>query len=1042
MRNLERVDRWLGASCGLLALIVYLATIHVFPHPGEPARQLAQHLGLVPQSAATHPLWGFLVKLVALVPLGTISLRVALLSAVCGGLATWLMYHVVARSTFAAIEVESSNEFRARIASCLAGIAAALFLSFCAPIWVISNRAHPAAMDTLLLLLCVRLLLSYLFSGIPRLALGFAFACGVAIVENSTLIIAAPFMGLVLLWAMWRNDALKPSLLARTVLLGVLGSGLYVIAAWAYRRTQGYELYGYANLWQVIRSTWREQYHLLLRSVPKTGWLLVGVSTVVPWLAALAVARRALNGEREWTYYILHLAMTAIALGVLFNVRFAPWPLFRFSRMLVTPYLLAASLYGYLAAYWCLLFAEEGGGLKGNAVIPSLNFCLWVGLTLTAALRNKADAKGFELREIGRYTRAIVESLSGRPWLVTHGIFDDSILLAAYDLRQEVIPLDLGKSRNSIYLDYVAGSFSQPRLRNLAQIGIMPLLQGWLDSDEDVTRKLAVLVLPDLWFGSGHIPIPHGMVFCGGKPDEHYDPASLLDFHRQFWSRLRPEQSPAGRQDPLLGALLSDLHRQVSMAANNLGVFLEDIGDQNGALEAYLKAREYNPANLSVLLNLSMLVEKGVGKEQAESVRRDLKTVRSQRKKATDAWSLAQYDGYVRHWEAYMQIGRTWQLSGEPGLAAGAFKRALDLCPPEKKVEAKLALAGALLARNRERESEQLYHEILHKQPGNGDALLGLIRACLRKGQLNKARELLAEAEKVGVAFTVLSGAWATLHRLEGDLGGSRNVLEKAVVANPNDLESWTMLAEVLFRLNDEKNLETVLGKIEELEGGKGVVMALRAVQAFQKGDWEKSRKLLEEAVRLRPFDSQLYEMLARVEYAAGNWDRARDHALSILRLDPDSAPGNYILGNLQARVGRLELAADALLHSVERKETPEALNDLAWVLQEQGLYQEAEERVRAALRLDDQRYQTWDTLGVILLKVGRLVEAGKALERSLELRPDEPTVLLHMLELETARGEGEKARNLLRMLAEQESKLSADDQQKLNKLRQIAEKL
>ncbi|MCX7590942.1 MAG: tetratricopeptide repeat protein, partial [Kiritimatiellae bacterium] len=907
------------------------------------------------------------------------------------------------------------------------------------------------AFEAVLLLLCARFFLSYALHGQSHYAVLLALACGVGIVESPTIIVFAPLFGISLLFAMWHHNSLRVVPLLKPIIAAVVGLSTYLLAAWWYYHTEGYQLYNYSGFWQIIWSTWREQYHVLLRNLPKTGWLLVGLTTAVPWLISLLVARRALNEEKDWTYYILHVAITLVAFGVLFNIRFAPWPLFGFSRLLVTPYILAAGLYGYLAAYWFLLFSgghreeESQRRVRVGWTAAWLGGCVWMGMTILAAFKNGTDAHQGEIDEVGLHARTIVENLEGRPWLVTHGVLDDNILLAAYDTRRKVVALDLSKGQNPIYLRYIAQMFSEPRLRNLATAGIMPLVQGWLKYDEQVTKKLAMLIMPDLWSSAGFTTVPNCTVFLGAKQADRPDPNVLLVKHRQFWEKLRFKPATGeGEHAVLLRAFASESRRQLSMVANNLGVVLEDLGDENGALEAYSRARELNPANLSALYNLSLLLEKKGAGDQLENVRKGLAALEQEKGRWDEIWSLVQYDGYVRHPEAFVQIGSTWEVSGHAELAAWAFRRALMLSPEAAKPAIKVRLAGVLLRTNRRTEAEETYLDVLRNNPTRMEALLGLAHLNTLKSDFRTARELLGRAETVAGDSPDFWFERALLEEREGNLREARGLLEKVIQTHPDHRGALLALASLLVKEGSERPVfEGVLEKIEALDQGTVLALLLRAEQAFQRKDLKGCRKLLEEAIRLaKSPNPRIIEMLARIDYMEGKYESAEQHALRLVQLDPDSTAGNYIRGHLQARRGELDLAEDSLRHSLETAETPEAWNDLAWVLQEKGKGQEAEECAKRALKLDDKRYQTWDTLGVILMKLGRLSEAEQALDQSLRLFDGDPTVLLHMVELRIDQRDGKRAREILRTLVEKEASLSETDRRKLAELRQNAEKL
>ena len=72
-------------------------------------------------------------------------------------------------------------------------------------------------------------------------------------------------------------------------------------------------------------------------------------------------------------------------------------------------------------------------------------------------------------------------------------------------------------------------------------------------------------------------------------------------------------------------------------------------------------------------------------------------------------WSLARHSGYVRMPQAYADLGWTWALSGQPGLAVAGLRKAMELMPEGHRSQLKQTLAGLYLAQEDDARSAALY---------------------------------------------------------------------------------------------------------------------------------------------------------------------------------------------------------------------------------------------------------------------------------------------------------------------------------------------
>jgi Flp pilus assembly protein TadD len=164
-----------------------------------------------------------------------------------------------------------------------------------------------------------------------------------------------------------------------------------------------------------------------------------------------------------------------------------------------------------------------------------------------------------------------------------------------------------------------------------------------------------------------------------------------------------------------------------------------------------------------------------------------------------------------------------------------------------------------------------------------------------------------------------------------------------------------------------------------------------------------------------------------RLEIAAGALDDAVHRATMILQSDPGDALANYIMGVSLMLRDEDELAEAALRRSLERARSPEAANDLAWLLVRREKTAEAEALAREAVALRPGMYQAWDTLGKVLIARDDLEGAEQALEKALAMSEHSMSPFLHMAEVQLLKGDPRYARELLGIVEEKQGRLSSE---------------
>jgi predicted Zn-dependent protease len=379
-------------------------------------------------------------------------------------------------------------------------------------------------------------------------------------------------------------------------------------------------------------------------------------------------------------------------------------------------------------------------------------------------------------------------------------------------------------------------------------------------------------------------------------------------------------------------------------------------------------------------------------------------------------------------------MGMVWALSGEPGMAVAGFKKAIEL-EPGARDQLTYGLAAAYLAQDQSREGESLYRGLLEKNPDDVRALVGLARLLALGGKYEDAGAMLDRAGKAGVSKSRIAMEYAALHLAAGDLPRARIALQELTDLKPDMSTAWAMLAAVLLQQKDTKALEECERKLERIKEKDFIVLFVLGQIAIQKADYGNARVLFDKAQALRPSNQLVLEQLLRLDLRENREDLAGLHVRSLLLLDPEHPFANQILGSLQSKRQEYALAENSLRKSVEHQRTPEALNDLAWVLQERGSLDEAETLVREAIKGNDLTHSMWDTLGVILMKRGVLAEAESALKKSVSLYSDDLGVQVHLAELYEKKGDMKLAVSLAETLLARGSELSLSDREKMRKL-------
>ena len=1061
--NMRKTHNLITVGVGIVALIVYVMTLSYGVYPGESAQLTAQAAGLDDAVLPLHPVWSWIASKIAGCRFGGLALRLNLFSMLCTVLSGVLLYRIMSFFIKDTITEEYSVEYAERTAM-LSGVVTTAAYLFSMPVWQSAIRLQYQSFDMLLLFASVAALILYARKANIFTFLLFVLLFGCGLAESSMFFAVSPIIGGLIVYILYKNNIWSvkraAAFLFSLVFIGLLG--YYLACRSFYLSNVGtLEFSGWSDVFrQVLRSHVNEY----STALPRVSWLVILLTGFIPWFAGMFASFRALNNERSWSEYMLHLAMTVFTVLGLANTPVSPWAILSpTGRLPVVYYTMIAMTAGYLFAYWYLMLKvkRHKRGSEVNAKTKAAGE--WMGLLLAyplavfvalVAVINAFDCRGSRGAFADLCAEEIISRLGERNWFIADGALDAHLRIVALEKNRKLNMICLQRDMDETYLNRISKTIEKEKLfegqklkkmQHTLELGILPFLQDWFESDKDIASKVAVFGVPDFWYSGNSTPNPE-FFFFGGISNVLVEAESpRYGEYRKFWDKMMavlPKADKSELVDPVIRSR-ENLRRHLGFVANNFGVLQEDAAAElrrrnpedprivkleESAYRTYNEIREkIAPDNVSAMFNRFEMARRGVdiASAQKDVIERELKDFVTSVKHRYPLYSLSRIYGYVRSPELFARLGWGWALSGQTGAALAGIRSAVHLLPNEKHAAVLSSLANIYRLSGEQEKSESTYRRMLEENPEDEAAMLGLVRLSVQKGSLEQARSWLEKAAKNNKSRGALGVEWATIHIMNGDIARARVALQEATDMQPKNLRAWAMLAMVQIQQNELDEVETVtLPKMESIAGTTNnyylqiglAQLAMRRTDGL-KGDnllamQRKARSHFIRASGLRPDIVGVKDMILRLDMAMNDRKDGELHARQVLRVDRRHALANYILGSLRLQEGEYGEAEDFLRRSVESSPSSAALNDLAEVLRRIRRYEDAERFARQAVEKAPNLYVAWETLGVIILeRGGDLGEARKCVEKAIGIFKEDwrlqislARILLKMQEVEQAR--------------------------------------
>jgi tetratricopeptide (TPR) repeat protein len=1044
------IDLWSTVLTGAV-LVVYIAMASGSATPGRSADLITKALALEPRLSPASSIWFALAYPLTLLPKAVLALN--LFSALCAAVCVYLTGSILRKVVMMwSAEKMMSKEDGARLAR-IASLTGSTALALCPPFWSAALRADTGTFDTLLLLIWFTLCIRYVMTlRIPWAYAVMAWA-GIGATQSVAFLWLAPLALLSFFGLLDRAIRVRVRGMAQlTAFLVIPYLVITVLQSLCYMGTEGHRLTGSLSLMKVAIELGWGQLLMMRQCVTTDGWLLGFLVVIAPWLACTGLMLRPQRKRNELKRGTvserpaLHTMATIMALGVFLDAPFSVWSIYGDSISWLTPVALSALAFGWLAAYW-YRFAMRLPNWRlwrnPSILLPVRHVALAVTILILVkgTFGNAPNESKLMRTVVSAYVGSVVDAVGARPWLVTDGSLDSPILIDAHTKGLSLRTLNIMRMSDGLYREYMASRFSDAQVSNACLIGNTPLVRAWFGRGTNVADQVAVFTLPDLWYAAELQPEPNGLIFLGGSsmgakasaPDEAWAR------NTNVWARLEPLLTACKSDPAAVEAFRKNSRRHMSFVANNMGVWLEDCGKPDLARQAYMLARQYEPYNVSALLNLGLLVQHKAFTNDAPAILAELKSLK-EAKPTFDWWPLTRQYGYVRQAEAYAAMGLAWSLSGQPGITAVELNRALELSAAETNTQEVEALLAKIYAKEGQiEESRIIYERRLAARPDDRLAMIGLAQLALATNDTAAASAWLQRVDKTGQLKDGIDLVMANLYRRVGDLGRARVLTQAAIDRSYDNLSAWAIMAGVALEQKDAKAIDLCLREIHRLEKGRnfnGVLV--EAFQALDKGDAPQARMLFDEALRIRPKSIDAMERVLRLDMMLGPRDTTPALARFLILIDSRNALAHYVLGVLHVRANEWASARPWLEKSVSLSPTAEALNDLAWVLMQQNELGLAEQHARDAVKRMPTNDAAWDTLGVILAEARRYDEAVASLERAISLRGRQPVLLAHLARVRIGQGNKPEALLLLQEAGSVKRALIPQEEEEIRAVRQL----
>lgn len=363
--------------------------------------------------------------------------------------------------------------------------------------------------------------------------------------------------------------------------------------------------------------------------------------------------------------------------------------------------------------------------------------------------------------------------------------------------------------------------------------------------------------------------------------------------------------------------------------------------------------------------------------------------------------------------EAHLAMAQAAVNADDAPRALSEIERCLQLRPDW---EAAAIIQAQLLAAQSNQQAIASLDQFVARYPDAQEARMTLARLLMAEKRFSEARphfDKLIEKNPDNTQITYLVGMLALQH---GDTASGRTHLEKLL---KTDFPEKSAVHYFLGQLDQEQNRpDSALAHYSAVTSGEQYIPARsRAAQIlWQQGKPEEARELLRTTSTSSPAErTQLILAESQLLREQGRQNDAYIVLETALTSQPDNQEILYEAALTAERLGKPEILETRLRHLLKlNPEHAHALNALGYSLADRNLHlSEAHTLITKALTFLPNDPFILDSLGWVLYRQGKLVDARKTLERAYGIR-DDAEIAAHLGEVMARMGSRDEARRFL----------------------------
>ncbi len=313
----------------------------------------------------------------------------------------------------------------------------------------------------------------------------------------------------------------------------------------------------------------------------------------------------------------------------------------------------------------------------------------------------------------------------------------------------------------------------------------------------------------------------------------------------------------------------------------------------------------------------------------------------------------------------------------------------VELPDPKDKTDLlrRFALAQAALRENRFAKSRQLLSKVVEEEPLLVDPRLTLAQIQMRTGDVDKAMEHIAEADRLSPGSSRILELRATALAMTGRTDEAVAAVEQALVVDSQQARTWGLLLQVLFESRRYDAVQEAADRADAVLPGIPSVSGYRGAALVAMGRADDARPYVDAALAHGATPPWAHSAAAILATTDGELEQALSHYLAEHEVYPEHLEALYAAVLTMSQLGRnedvLEYAAMALTADPQAPDMHRALGQAQF---NQGDYALCHTTVRTCLEIDPEHPDCMMLLANVLKKLGRDDEAEEAYVQALQL--------------------------------------------------------